>query len=65
MPFTQNAALDLLFPDELIPQHVKDELPPEFHVRLYPRTFPPLPNPPPFLIIAALLFLIAFTFFLN
>jgi glucosamine-phosphate N-acetyltransferase len=34
MSFTPNTALQLLFPEELIPQHVKDELPPELHVRL-------------------------------
>ena len=34
MPFTPDTALDLLFPEELIPQHVKDELPPDLHVRL-------------------------------
>jgi hypothetical protein len=34
MPFTPNSALDLLFPEELIPQHIKDQLPPELHVRL-------------------------------
>ncbi|KAF8273524.1 glucosamine 6-phosphate N-acetyltransferase [Lactarius quietus] len=33
MPFTPDAALDLLFPEELIPQHVKDELPPDLHIR--------------------------------
>jgi hypothetical protein len=34
MPFTPDAALDLLFPEELIPLHVKDELPPDLHVCL-------------------------------
>jgi hypothetical protein len=34
MPFTPDSALDLLFPEGLIPQHIKDELPPELHVRL-------------------------------
>lgn len=34
MSFTPDAALDLLFPEELIPQHVKDELPSELHVCL-------------------------------
>ena len=34
MPFTPDSALDLLFPEKLIPQHIKDELPPELHVRL-------------------------------
>jgi hypothetical protein len=34
MPFTPDSALDLLFTEELIPQHIKDELPPELHVRL-------------------------------
>ncbi|KAH8996630.1 glucosamine 6-phosphate N-acetyltransferase [Lactarius akahatsu] len=33
MPFTPDAALDLLFPEELIPQHVKDELPSDLHIR--------------------------------
>ena len=33
MPFTQDNDLDLLFPEELVPQHVKDELPSELHVR--------------------------------
>ncbi|KAI0291977.1 glucosamine 6-phosphate N-acetyltransferase [Russula brevipes] len=33
MPFTPDDALDLLFPEELVPQHVKDELPPELHIR--------------------------------
>jgi len=36
MPFTPDTALDLLFPEELVPQHIKDELPPELHVRLNP-----------------------------
>ena len=36
MPFTPDSALDLLFPEELIPQHIKDQLPPELHVRLTP-----------------------------
>jgi hypothetical protein len=34
MPFTLDTDLDLLFPEELVPQHIKDELPPELHVRL-------------------------------
>jgi hypothetical protein len=34
MPFTPDDALDLLFPEELVPQHVKDELPLELHVRI-------------------------------
>ncbi|KAI9511989.1 glucosamine 6-phosphate N-acetyltransferase [Russula earlei] len=33
MSFTPDDALDLLFPAELIPQHVKDELPPDLHIR--------------------------------
>jgi len=33
MPFTPDSALDLLFPEELIPQHIKDQLPPELHIR--------------------------------
>ncbi|KAH9975459.1 acyl-CoA N-acyltransferase [Lactifluus volemus] len=33
MSFTSNTALQLLFPEELIPQHVKDELPPDLHIR--------------------------------
>jgi len=33
MPFTPDSDLDLLFPEELVPQHVKDELPPELHMR--------------------------------
>jgi len=33
MPFTPDSALDLLFPEEFIPQHIKDELPPEHHIR--------------------------------
>ena len=33
MPFTPDNDLDLLFPEELVPQHIKDELPPELHVR--------------------------------
>ncbi|KAI0266371.1 acyl-CoA N-acyltransferase [Gloeopeniophorella convolvens] len=33
MPLTQDAALDLLFPAEVIPQHVKDEMPAELHIR--------------------------------
>ncbi|KAI0254522.1 acyl-CoA N-acyltransferase [Lactifluus subvellereus] len=33
MSFTPDTALDLLFPEELIPQHVRDELPPELHIR--------------------------------
>jgi hypothetical protein len=33
MPFTPDSDLDLLFPEELVPQHIKDELPPELHVR--------------------------------
>lgn len=34
MPFTPDNDLDLLFPEELIPLHIKDQLPPELHVRL-------------------------------
>ena len=34
MPFTPDSDLDLLFPEELIPQHIKDQIPPELHVRL-------------------------------
>jgi glucosamine-phosphate N-acetyltransferase len=33
MPFTPDASLDLLFPEELIPQHVIEELPEELHMR--------------------------------
>ena len=33
MPFTPDNALDLLFPEELVPQHIKGQLPPELHVR--------------------------------
>jgi glucosamine-phosphate N-acetyltransferase len=33
MPFTQDSDLDLLFSEELVPQHLKDELPAELHVR--------------------------------
>jgi hypothetical protein len=33
MPFTPDDALELLFPEELVPQHIKDQLPPELHVR--------------------------------
>ncbi len=40
MPFTPDAALDLLFPEELIPQHVKDELPSDLHVRLPVQRYP-------------------------
>lgn len=36
MPFTQDSDLDLLFPEELVPQHIKDELPSELHVRPRP-----------------------------
>jgi hypothetical protein len=34
MPFTPDSDLDLLFPEELVPHHIKSELPPELHVRL-------------------------------
>lgn len=33
MPFTPDNSLELLFPEELVPQHIKDQLPPELHVR--------------------------------
>ena len=33
MPFTPDSALELLFPEELVPWHIKSELPPELHVR--------------------------------
>ena len=33
MPLTPDSDLDLLFPEELVPQHIKDEIPPELHVR--------------------------------
>jgi len=33
MPFTPDNALDLLFPAELVPQRIKDQLPPELHIR--------------------------------
>jgi len=33
MPLTPDSDLDLLFPEELVPQHIKDELPPELHMR--------------------------------
>jgi len=33
MPFTPDTSLDLLFPEELVPQHVKDELSSELHIR--------------------------------
>jgi hypothetical protein len=46
MPFTPDASLDLLFPEELIPQHVIEELPEELHVRpptpSYPLLFSPI-----------------------
>ena len=34
MPFTPDSDLELLFPEELVPLHIKGELPPELHVRL-------------------------------
>lgn len=40
MPFTPDNALDLLFPAELVPQRIKDQLPPELHVRLTSRQTP-------------------------
>ena len=40
MPLTPDAALDLLFPEELVPQHIKDQLPSDLHVRL------PIPSSP-------------------
>ena len=42
MPFTPDTSLDLLFPEELVPQHVKDELSSELHVRLPFQRLPPL-----------------------
>jgi hypothetical protein len=33
MPLTPDSDLDLLFPEELVPLHIKSELPPELHVR--------------------------------
>jgi glucosamine-phosphate N-acetyltransferase len=33
MPLTPDSALELLFPEEFVPQQIKDELPPELHVR--------------------------------
>jgi hypothetical protein len=33
MPFTPDSALEFLFPEELVPWHIKDQLPPELHVR--------------------------------
>jgi len=57
MPLTPDSDLDLLFPEELVPQHIKVELPPELHVRpLIPISQPspllfsslPLLSPPPF-----------------
>lgn len=46
MPFTPNDALDLLFSEDLIPQHVIEELPEDLHVRLptpSPLLFLPMP----------------------
>jgi hypothetical protein len=40
MPFTPDSALELLFPEELVPWHIKDELPPELHVRQTSRHSP-------------------------
>ena len=42
MPFTPDNALELLFPEELVPWHIKDQLPPELHVRQTSRHPPPL-----------------------
>jgi hypothetical protein len=33
MPFTPDSALEFLFPEELVPHHIKEQLPPELHVR--------------------------------
>jgi len=33
MPLTPDSELDLLFPEELVPHHIKAELPPELHMR--------------------------------
>jgi hypothetical protein len=33
MPLTPDSALELLFPEEFVPQQIKDDLPPELHVR--------------------------------
>lgn len=33
MPFTPDNDLELLFPEEFVPQHIKGQLPPELHVR--------------------------------
>lgn len=33
MPFTPDNDLELLFPEELVPWHIKQELPPELHIR--------------------------------
>ena len=49
MPFTPDNDLEFLFPEELVPQHIKDELPPELHVRQTSRH--PLPRLFHFLII--------------
>jgi hypothetical protein len=42
MPFTPDSALEFLFPEELVPWHIKDQLPPELHVRQTSRH--PLPS---------------------
>jgi len=33
MPFTPDEDLELLFPEELVPQHIKDQLPSDLHIR--------------------------------
>ena len=47
MPFTPDSDLELLFLEELIPQQIKAQLPPELHVRpshphflIYPYPYP-------------------------
>ncbi len=51
MVFTPDSALDLLFPEEFVPQHIKDQLPPELHVRLTSRHPPGLLSCSSFLIL--------------
>jgi len=33
MPFTPDEDHELLFPEELVPQHIKDQLPSDLHIR--------------------------------
>jgi hypothetical protein len=55
MPFTPDNDLEFLFPEELVPWHIKEQLPPELHVRQTSRHLPFFVSSIPYLFLTLLM----------